>query len=235
MVTWVLGWVAHQLPHAPAHIFDANIFYPERNTLAYSETLLVPGLLAAPLHWLGVGADPDLQPRVPVRLRAVRRRRRAARAPPDRPRRRRDSRRHRLRVSAVSHRSLRAPAAAADAVHPARALGVSSAARHASRLATACCSASSPRARCCRACTTALPHSLHGGRLRRDADRGSRGRCRGRRADRRARRGGRDRGRRHAAGRARLPGGAQGGGRARARRSARRTARPGATTWRRRK
>jgi hypothetical protein len=55
MVTWVLGWVAHQLPRAPAHIFDANIFYPERHTLAYSETLLVPGLFAAPLHWLGVG------------------------------------------------------------------------------------------------------------------------------------------------------------------------------------
>jgi hypothetical protein len=53
MVTWVLAWVAHQLPNAPAHIFDANIFYPERNTLAYSETLLVPGLIAAPLHWLG--------------------------------------------------------------------------------------------------------------------------------------------------------------------------------------
>ena len=55
MVTWVLAWVAHQLPIAPAHIFDANIFYPERNTLAYSETLLVPGLVAAPLYWLGVG------------------------------------------------------------------------------------------------------------------------------------------------------------------------------------
>lgn len=55
MVTWVLAWVAHQLPRAPAHLFDANIFYPERNTLAYSETLLVPGLVAAPLFWLGVG------------------------------------------------------------------------------------------------------------------------------------------------------------------------------------
>jgi hypothetical protein len=55
MLTWVLAWVAHQLPIAPAHIFDANMFYPERNTLAYSETLLVPGLAAAPLHWLGLG------------------------------------------------------------------------------------------------------------------------------------------------------------------------------------
>src|SRR5215831_16697053 len=55
LVTWVLGWVAHQLPRAPAHLFDANIFYPERNTLAYSETLLLPGTVAAPLFWLGIG------------------------------------------------------------------------------------------------------------------------------------------------------------------------------------
>jgi hypothetical protein len=53
--TWALAWVAHQLPYAPAHIFDGNIFHPERRTLAYSETLLAPGLLGAPLHWLGVG------------------------------------------------------------------------------------------------------------------------------------------------------------------------------------
>jgi hypothetical protein len=55
MVTWVLAWVAHQLPLAPGHLFDANIFYPERNTLAYSETLIVPGAVAAPLQWAGVG------------------------------------------------------------------------------------------------------------------------------------------------------------------------------------
>jgi hypothetical protein len=54
LVTWVLGWIAHQLPIAPAHLFDANIFYPERNTLAYSETLLLPGIAAAPLRWAGV-------------------------------------------------------------------------------------------------------------------------------------------------------------------------------------
>ena len=101
MVTWVLAWVAHQLPRAPAHLFDANIFYPERNTLAYSETLLVPGIVAAPLHWLGVAPILDLQPGVSVRLRAVRRRRRAAGAAAHRPHRRRDPRRDRLRVSAA--------------------------------------------------------------------------------------------------------------------------------------
>ena len=56
MVTWVLAWVAHQLPRAPARLFDANIFYPERNTLAFSETLLLPGAIVAPLQWLGVGS-----------------------------------------------------------------------------------------------------------------------------------------------------------------------------------
>lgn len=53
---WALSWVAHQLPRAPGHIFDANIFYPERRTLAYSETLLAPGLVAAPLRWAGAGS-----------------------------------------------------------------------------------------------------------------------------------------------------------------------------------
>jgi len=55
LVTWVFAWVAHQLPVAPAHLFDANIFYPERRTLAFSETMLAPALAVAPLHWLRVG------------------------------------------------------------------------------------------------------------------------------------------------------------------------------------
>ena len=50
---WILAWVAHQLPRSPAHLFDANIFYPARNTLAFSEPLIVPGIMGAPLHWLG--------------------------------------------------------------------------------------------------------------------------------------------------------------------------------------
>ena len=53
---WVLRWIAHQLPRDPLHLFDGNIFAPERFTLAYSETLLAPGLLTAPLAWLGVGS-----------------------------------------------------------------------------------------------------------------------------------------------------------------------------------
>ena len=42
------------MPIAPAHLFDGNIFAPERWTLAYSETLLAPAVVAAPLLWMGV-------------------------------------------------------------------------------------------------------------------------------------------------------------------------------------
>ena len=51
---WAIAWVAHQLPRDPLHLFDANIFYPEPNTLAFSEHLFVQGVMAAPLIWLGV-------------------------------------------------------------------------------------------------------------------------------------------------------------------------------------
>src|ERR1700694_3330677 len=51
---WRLGWIAHQLPRDPLHLFDGNIFYPRLHTLAYSDALLLPGLLGAPLIWIGL-------------------------------------------------------------------------------------------------------------------------------------------------------------------------------------
>ena len=51
---WRLAWVAHQLPRDPQHLFDGNIFYPERGVLAFSDSMLFPALMAAPLHWIGV-------------------------------------------------------------------------------------------------------------------------------------------------------------------------------------
>lgn len=50
---WTLAWVAHQLANDPVHLFDANIFYPDRDALAYSEALVVQGVMGAPLLWLG--------------------------------------------------------------------------------------------------------------------------------------------------------------------------------------
>lgn len=51
---WTIAWNAHQLPRDPLHLFDATPFYPEHHTLAFSEHLLVPSLIGAPLIWAGV-------------------------------------------------------------------------------------------------------------------------------------------------------------------------------------
>lgn len=50
---WIVAWVAHQIVTDPVHLFDANIFYPERRTLAYSEHMLPQALIAAPALWNG--------------------------------------------------------------------------------------------------------------------------------------------------------------------------------------
>lgn len=51
---WRLAWVAHQLVSDPLRLFDANIFFPERTTLAYSDAMLFPGVVLAPLAWLAI-------------------------------------------------------------------------------------------------------------------------------------------------------------------------------------
>jgi uncharacterized membrane protein SirB2 len=50
---WTIAWVSHAVVHQPQHLFDANIFYPERNTLAYSDHLFPQSMMAAPLLWAG--------------------------------------------------------------------------------------------------------------------------------------------------------------------------------------
>lgn len=55
---WIMSWVAHQILTDPLHLFDANIFYPARHTLAYSDHLFVQSMLGAPVLW--AGASPVL-------------------------------------------------------------------------------------------------------------------------------------------------------------------------------
>ncbi len=55
---WILAWDAHQLATDPLRLFDTNTFYPERDTLAYSDHLIVQAVMAAPLLW--AGASPVL-------------------------------------------------------------------------------------------------------------------------------------------------------------------------------
>jgi len=51
--SWILAWDAHALVHAPGRLFQAPIFHPLPDTLAFSENLLVPAILAAPATLLG--------------------------------------------------------------------------------------------------------------------------------------------------------------------------------------
>ena len=48
---WNVAWVARALVTDPVHVFDANIFYPDLGTLAYSENNLGAGAVAIPVYW----------------------------------------------------------------------------------------------------------------------------------------------------------------------------------------
>ena len=50
---WRLAWIAHALATDPRHLFDANIFHPARGALAFSDAMLVEGLVGAPFFWAG--------------------------------------------------------------------------------------------------------------------------------------------------------------------------------------
>jgi hypothetical protein len=50
---WTISWIAHTLPRNPSHLFDGDIFAPERGTLAYNEPMVTPALMGAPIRWLG--------------------------------------------------------------------------------------------------------------------------------------------------------------------------------------
>ena len=48
MDTRILAWDAHALLHAPGRLFQAPIFHPLPDALAFSENLLLPAALVAP-------------------------------------------------------------------------------------------------------------------------------------------------------------------------------------------
>jgi hypothetical protein len=52
---WNVTWVAHALTTSPASLYQANIFHPDRDTLAYSEANVVTGALGVPFHLLSGG------------------------------------------------------------------------------------------------------------------------------------------------------------------------------------
>ncbi len=48
---WVLAWTSEHLLTDVAGLFDANIFFPHPNTLAYTDHFIGEALLAAPAYW----------------------------------------------------------------------------------------------------------------------------------------------------------------------------------------
>lgn len=51
---WRLAWIAHQLVADPRNLFEGNIYYPAHRTLAYSDAMLLPGLIGLPLIRAGL-------------------------------------------------------------------------------------------------------------------------------------------------------------------------------------
>ncbi len=50
---WILAWDVHAMSHEPGRLFQAPIFHPLPDALAFSENLLLPALLSAPALWAG--------------------------------------------------------------------------------------------------------------------------------------------------------------------------------------
>jgi len=51
--TWILDWDLYSVTNAPSHIYDADIFYPSKYPLAYSENLFGIAIVALPFYLLG--------------------------------------------------------------------------------------------------------------------------------------------------------------------------------------
>jgi hypothetical protein len=50
--TWIIGWDADRLRHGLSGVWDAPIFFPYHNALAFSENLFGIAFFVAPLYWV---------------------------------------------------------------------------------------------------------------------------------------------------------------------------------------
>ncbi len=51
-LAYILAWNAHQLVTSPFHLFDANSFYPWRQSLAFADHLVPESIMVAPVQWV---------------------------------------------------------------------------------------------------------------------------------------------------------------------------------------
>ena len=57
LLAWTVSWDLHKLFSDPAHLYQANIFFPNKNTLVYSEHAIATSILAIPV-WFLTGGNP---------------------------------------------------------------------------------------------------------------------------------------------------------------------------------
>src|SRR5574341_1028598 len=50
--TWTISWDIHKILTSPVGFWDANIFFPHKKTLAYSDHLIIEAAMALPLYIL---------------------------------------------------------------------------------------------------------------------------------------------------------------------------------------
>jgi hypothetical protein len=55
LLIWIMEWVQRALLYSPTALFDAPMFHPFADTLAYSDPLIPQALAALPLRFLGLG------------------------------------------------------------------------------------------------------------------------------------------------------------------------------------
>ncbi len=52
VISWIQNWVIHSLFTDPLNIFNANIYYPYNNTLAFSDPFILTGIMAIPIKFI---------------------------------------------------------------------------------------------------------------------------------------------------------------------------------------
>ena len=50
-LAYILAWNAHQFVTSPFHLFDANSFYPWRQSLSFADHLVPESIMVAPVQW----------------------------------------------------------------------------------------------------------------------------------------------------------------------------------------
>lgn len=66
---YIVAWNVHQFFRAPTHLFDANVLYPHRRALAFTDHRLLPSLVVAPVLW--TTGNPVLATNVAIGLACV--------------------------------------------------------------------------------------------------------------------------------------------------------------------